>query len=106
MSIDHDRHDGLAEAEGPTTTRGKKLKTTKAMNATDILLGVNSILLTLLGILFGVVGHFLRDFHAQFKELSQTVTQLCIEVAKATTQAKADQENTRREIDELKNRNQ
>ena len=76
------------------------------MTATEILLAANSILLTLLAILFSVVGFFLRDFHAQFKELSQTVAQLCLEVAKATTQARADQENTRRELDDLKSRNQ
>ena len=78
------------------------------MTATEILLGVNSILLTLLGILFSFVGFFLRDFHAQFKELTVTVTTLCLEVAKATTQARADQDNTRRELDDLhgKTRNQ
>lgn len=76
------------------------------MTATETLLAANSILLTLLAILFATVGYFLRDFHAQFKELSGTVARLCIEVAKATTQARADQENTRREIDDLKGRNQ
>jgi hypothetical protein len=76
------------------------------MTAIEILLGVNSILLMLLGILFSFVGFFLRDFHSQFKELSQTVAQLCLEVAKATTQARAETDNTRRELDELKTRNQ
>ena len=76
------------------------------MTATEILLGVNSILLMLLGILFSFVGFFLRDFHSQFKELSETVTTLCIEVAKATTQARTEHENTRRELDDLKTRNQ
>ncbi len=78
------------------------------MTATEILLAANSILLTLLSILFAVVGFFLRDFHTQFKELAKTVTQLCLEVAKATTQARADHSNIRRELDDLhsKTRNQ
>jgi hypothetical protein len=75
------------------------------MTATEILLAANSILLTLLAILFAVVGFFLLDFHTRFKELAETVAKLCIEVAKATTQARADQENTRRELDHLKTRN-
>lgn len=75
------------------------------MTATEILLGVNSILLMLLGILFSFVGFFLRDFHQQFKQLSETVATLCIEVAKATTQARTEHDNTRRELDDLKTRN-
>lgn len=86
------------------------------MTATEILLGVHSILLTLLGILLSFVGFFLRDFHAQFKELTVTVTTLCLEAdSYRLTQAlrprkagRADQDNTRRELDDLhgKTRNQ
>ena len=55
-----------------------------------------------------VIRGTVTDFHTQFKELAKTVTQLCLEVAKATTQARADQGNIRRELDDLhsKTRNQ
>jgi hypothetical protein len=69
------------------------------MTPTETLLAVNSMLLTLLGILVGIVGFFLRDFHMQFKQLVQTVTSLCVEVAKESAQAEADRANVRRELD-------
>lgn len=44
------------------------------MNTIEILLLVNSGLLGLIGLLFGVVGFFVRDLHKDFKELAGKVS--------------------------------
>ena len=43
------------------------------MNTVEILLLVNSGLLGLIGLLFGVVGFFVRDLHKDFKKLAGEV---------------------------------
>lgn len=46
------------------------------MNNVETLLIINSALLGLIGILFGVVGFFVRDLHRDFKTLAAKVNEL------------------------------
>lgn len=46
------------------------------MNNVETLLIINSALLGLIGILFGIVGFFVRDLHRDFKTLAGQVNEL------------------------------
>ena len=46
------------------------------MDNIEILLLINSILLVMLGLLFGFVGYFLKGLHREFKTLIEKVNEL------------------------------
>jgi len=46
------------------------------MDKIEVLLIINSILLSLLALLFGVVTYFLKDLHKEFKKLIEKVNEL------------------------------
>jgi len=46
------------------------------MNSTEILLVINSVLLGLISLTFGVIGYFLKNLHKEFKQMIDRVNRL------------------------------
>lgn len=46
------------------------------MNTTEVLLIINSILLGVITLLFGLIGYFLKDLHKDFKNMIERVNKL------------------------------
>lgn len=71
------------------------------MNNIETLLLVNSGLLALIGILFGIVGFFVRDMHKDFKRLASEVNSLAREHHGLHTRAQLLEELTQKQISRI-----